>query len=99
MPTIVFFPLADWLREGSVAWSQAVPVVSSRDPGPQGFPHDPGAAAHDSSVEQRKAGLALLDGPNQGHQKRIKERKEKEQNEAEEQGQREKTTKKKRQVM
>lgn len=91
MPTIVFFPLADWLREGSVAWSQ--------DPGPQGFPHDPGAAAHDSSVEQRKAGLALLDGPNQGHQRRIKERKEKEQNEAEEQGQREKTTKKKRQVM
>ena len=38
MPTIVFFPLADWLREGSVAWSQAVPVVRSRDPGPQGFP-------------------------------------------------------------
>lgn len=74
MPTIVFFPLADWLREGSVAWSQAVPVVRSRDP----VPHDPGAATHDSSVEQRKARPALLDRPNQGHQRRIKRRKEKE---------------------
>lgn len=81
-----------------MAWSQAVPMVRSQDPGPQRFPHDPGGAAHHSSVEQRKAGPALLDGPNQGHRRRIKGRKEKEQNEAEEEGQRKKTTKK-RQVM
>lgn len=81
-----------------MAWSQAVPMVRSQDPGPQRFPHDPGGAAHHSSVEQRKAGPALLDGPNQGHRRRTKGRKEKEQNEAEEEGQRKKTTKK-RQVM
>lgn len=71
-------------------------MVRSRDPGPQGFPHDLGRAAHHSSVEQREAGPALLNGPNQGHRRRIKGRKEKEQNKAEEEGQRKKTMKKKR---
>jgi len=47
-------------------------------------------------MEQRKAGPALLNGPNQGHRRRIKGRKEKEQNKAEEEGQRKKTMKKKR---
>ena len=45
-------------------------------------------------MEQREARPALLDRPNQGHQRRIKGRKEKEQNEAEEEGQREKTMRK-----